>query len=63
MTFHVQTFEQKFISEETSMQDKADSKAVAKRWILTQAVHLEKEFSKSKSFSELMKAKLMLVVW
>lgn len=48
MTFCVQTFKRKFICEETSMQEKADSEAVAKRWIQTQAVHLEKELSKSK---------------
>lgn len=35
MTFCVQIFEQKFIHEETSLQEKEDSKAVAKRWNLT----------------------------
>lgn len=48
MTSCVQTLKQKFIREEISMQEKADSKAVAKRWIQTQAVHLEKELPKSK---------------
>lgn len=48
MTFRVQTFEQKFISKETSMQEQGDSKAVAKRWIRPQAVQSEKQPSKVK---------------
>lgn len=53
MTSCVQTFEQNFIHEESFIQEKTDSKDVAKRRIRTQAVHLEKEFWK----------KIMLVVW
>lgn len=40
----VQTFQQNFIHEETFIQEKTDSKDVAKRLIQTQAVRLEKEF-------------------